>query len=312
MGLRSKKVSGKDYYYLDLSYRLLHKAKTYSKYVGSNKPTAQKLKLIESNFKDEIIKKLTKTDYECNLISKDDFIRAILFRDLFYKKYKALTPTKRKKYDIDNTIIFTLTTLTTEDVQVNLEDVINAYEKNKDLNIKEQISKNMLNAIEKLKENKTITLDYILGLHGLIMSNFESKTPGLIRNKQVKIHKTDKNHPLGAEIAYNPPHYSTILPKLKEFVDWLNNSKLNPIEKSALAHYKMYLIHPFLDGNKRTCRLIFNKILLNNCFPLINISQDKDKYFDRLLESTEKQDPKYFVNFVREQYLLQTKKFLNR
>lgn len=310
MGLRIKKIKTRQYYYLELNYRILETAKKFSKYLGAKKPTTQKLKLIENEFKDELIKKLTSKDYDCNLISKDDFIKAALFRDLFYKKYKSLTPTKRRKYDFDSTIMFTLTTLTTEDVEVNLEDVINAYEKNKNLNIKEQISKNMINAIEKIKENKAVTLEYILGLHSLIMSNFESKTPGLIRNKQVKIHKTDKDHPLGIEIAYKPPHYSTILSKLTEFVGWLNKSELNPIEKSALAHYKLYLIHPFLDGNKRTCRLIFNKILLNHCFPLINISNQRDRYFEKLLESTEKQDPCPFVQFAKEEYLLQVKKFL--
>lgn len=37
---------------------------------------------------------------------------------------------------------------------------------------------------------------------------------------------------------------------IDEFTEWYKSTSLNPIEKAALAHYNLYRIHPFLDGNK--------------------------------------------------------------
>jgi len=304
--IRDKKV----YYYCNLTYRILNGVKNFSKYIGLKKPSVSELKTLEEKFKDEIIFKLSKNKYTSELLTKDDVIKSLLFRNAFYKKYNELSPTKRKKYEIDSTILFTLTTLTTEDVDVNLDDVARAYEKDKNLTLREQISKNMINAVEQIKEKKDFSKKYLLDLHQLTMSSFENKTPGIIRTKNVYIHKRDNNNPQGIEISYRPPKPELIDKLLVEFVLWYKECKLNPIEKASLSHYKLYLIHPFLDGNKRTCRLIFNKELLDNCFPLINISDARNKYFDTLIKATETKDPKLFVDFAKEQYFKQINEFL--
>ncbi|MDD4983545.1 MAG: Fic family protein [Candidatus ainarchaeum sp.] len=312
MGLKVKTRAGKKYYYLNLSYRVLTKSQSFAKYLGLKKPTNKKIKELEEDFKDKIIEKISGKKYGCNLISKDDVIRTFLFRDAFNKKFKALSPTKRKKYEIDSTILFTLTTLTTEDVDVSLDDVARAYEQDYGLTAKEKISKNMIDAVEQIKKKQEFTKKYLLDLHSLTMKEFENKTPGLIRTKDVYIHKRDEKNPLGIEISYKPPKPEQITKLLDDFVAWVRGSKLNPLEKSVLAHYKLYLIHPFLDGNKRTCRLIFNKILLDCGFPLMNISDKRSQYFDSLIKSTEKQDPEFFVKFSKEQYFKQIKTFLEK
>ena len=87
MSLRQKELKGKKYYYLDLSYFVVDKAKTFSKYVGAKKPAASKLKQIETHFKDEIIEKLSEKKYDCKLVSKDDLIKALLFKNAFNKSF---------------------------------------------------------------------------------------------------------------------------------------------------------------------------------------------------------------------------------
>lgn len=310
MVLIIKKVKGKDYYYLHLNYRILKSVKNFSKYIGLKKPISQELTKLEDKFKDEVIFKLSNTKYTCDLLTKDDVIKSLLFKDAFYKKYNSLSPTKRKKYEINSTILFTLTTLTTEDVDVNLNDVAQAYEKDKNFTIRELISKNMIKAVEQIKEKKEFTKKYLLDIHSLTMSSFENKTPGILRTKNVYIHKRDEKNPQGIEISYRPPKPELIDKLLSEFIVWYKESKLNPIEKATLAHYKLYLIHPFLDGNKRTCRLIFNKELLDNGFPLINISDARNKYFDSLIKATENKDLKIFIEFAKEQYFKQINEFL--
>jgi len=309
MGLRKKKVNGKEYYYLELSF-LAGKTKKFSKYLGREKPPEKELVRIKSDFKSKIIERLSGQRYSSKLVSEDTVIKSLLFRDAFNKKFNSLSPTKKKKFEIDRTIIFTLTTLTTEDVDVSLKDVENAFSKRLNFSLREKISKNMLKAVESIKSNRIPTLSYLLELHKIIMANFESKNPGKLRAKQVYLHKRNEDNPLSIEIAFRPPEPKKIRFLLGEFFDWLVLSDLNPIEKAALAHYKIYVIHPFLDGNKRICRLFFNKTLLESGFPLINISEKREVYFEALIHSAEKQNPKELIDFCFKEFFRQTKQFL--
>ncbi|MBI5884798.1 Fic family protein [archaeon] len=124
--------------------------------------------------------------------------------------------------------------------------------------------------------------------------------------------KRDEKNPLGTEIAYRPPHYSKVGKLLDDFVEWYNATPVNPLEKAAQAHYRLYKIHPFLDGNKRICRLIFNKALIEGGFPLLNISTKKEQYFQTLIDSVEKGLPKKLVEFTLKEYLRQANEFLKQ
>ncbi|HLD85471.1 MAG TPA: Fic family protein [archaeon] len=310
MTLRTKIISGKIYYYIDLSYFVSNKSKTFSKYVGAKKPLQNEAAKIEDSFKSEIISKLAGKHYDNKLISKDDLIKALLFRDAFNNKFSSLSGIQKRKYEVDSTILFTLTTLTTEDVSVSLSDVQNAFEKKRQLSMREQISENMLKAVEMIKENHILDKKYLFELHRTIMASFEGKNPGKMRRQQVYLRMQDTKNPLGKEIAYRPPHYNKLDKFIDEFVEWYILTKLNPIEKAALAHYKLYKIHPFLDGNKRICRLILNKTLLDEGFPLLNISAKKEPYFQSLIDSVEKDAPKKLADFTLKEFFRQTRGFL--
>lgn len=312
MALVTKRIKGKQYYYSFLSYFLVGKSKSFSKYMGVKKPTIKELGKIETEFKKEIIYKLSSKGYTCKLVNANDVIKTLLFRDLFNKKYKKLIESKKRKYDIDSTILFTLTTLTTEEVDVGLNDVRNAFEKDANLTQREQISKNMLDAVESIRKSHKLDKDYLLELHRTAMASFETKAPGAIRDKQVYLHRIGQDR-MSIELSYRPPHFSTVGRMLDEFVDWYNRSQLNPLEKATVSHYKLYRIHPFLDGNKRICRLIFNKTLLDNGFPLLNVSLEKAHYFEALIESVEREDKaKKLMEFVLKQYYTQIKDFLTK
>jgi Fic family protein len=311
MGLRKKLVKGKEYYYFDLSYFIINKSKTFSKYIGAKKPLKKELKAIENDFQDEIIKRISNKLYTKELISKDDVIRSLLFKELFTKKYDSLTSVKKNKYDIESVDSFTLTTLTTEEVDVNRSDIENARKKNTSLTQREQISKNMLNAIASIKEKHLLDKQYFLDLHKTIMATFKDKNPGKIRNKNVHLFTQDGGHPLGRELSYVPPNFNKVNELLVEFIDWYFKSSLNPVEKAAMTHYKLYRLHPFLDGNKRMCRLLVNKTFFDESFPLLNISEEKEGYFDAIINAVENDNPKLLVEFTLKVYYAQVKKFVN-
>jgi hypothetical protein len=205
MALRIKTVRGGEYYYLDLSYFVINKSKTFSKYVGAKKPLEKNIAKIEDGFKSEIISKLSGKRYDVKLISKDHVIKSLLFRGAFNNVFSSLTKYQKRRYENDSTILFTLTTLTTEGVDVGLMDVRNAFEKTRKMNTAERISKNMLKAVESIKESHTVDKKYLLNLHRTIMSGFEDKTPGRLRGKRVYLRMQDAMNPHGKEIAYRPP-----------------------------------------------------------------------------------------------------------
>lgn len=311
MPIIKKKVKDKEYFYFSLSFRILDKTKNFRKYIGSKKPTLGELNNIEDSFCDEIIRKYLSNTFETKYLTKKQLIQIILFNEIYFKKYNSLSPTKRNKYDIDKTILFTLTTLTTEEVDVDIKDVLGAVnKKEKDLNLREQICKNMLSALDYIKNKQALNLDYIRNIHKTAMADFETKTPGFFRDKQVYIYLKHTKDILNSEIKYRPPGYGSIVDRLKKVIDWYNNTGINPLEKAVLIHFEVYKIHPFLDGNKRVCRLLFNKALLDNGFPLINISDKKNQYFDALVNSVEKDDPSYLMAFAYKQYLKDIQEFL--
>lgn len=312
MTLVIREIKGKRYYYSSLSYFLVSKPRSFSRYIGAKRPVQKTLRRIEDKFKEELILRLSGKNYSNSLISRDEVIRSLLFSIEFDKKYRKLTSLRRRKYDIDSTVIFTLTTLTTEEVDVDLTDVKNALNKTSGLTLREQISKNMLHAIESIRQHHKLSNEYLLKLHRTIMATFETKTPGEFREKQVYLYRKGSfGSPSDKELAYRPPSYKKITGLLDNFFGWYGNSNTNPIEKAALAHYLLYRIHPFLDGNKRICRLIFNKTLIDNNFPLINISANKGAYFDALVTAVEANNPKPLVEFSLKQYYLQVREFLS-
>jgi Fic family protein len=54
---------------------------------------------------------------------------------------------------------------------------------------------------------------------------------------------------------------------------------LHPVILAAEMHERLVTIHPFIDGNGRTSRLVMNLILLKNGFTIANL---KGSYDDRM------------------------------
>lgn len=51
---------------------------------------------------------------------------------------------------------------------------------------------------------------------------------------------------------------------------------LHPVELAALMHERIVTVHPFIDGNGRTSRLVMNLILLQHGYPIANIPGDTE------------------------------------
>ena len=148
-----------------------------------------------------------------------------------------------------------------------------------------------LNFIENLVSKKDdINENNVLSLHKLVMSNIVDDA-GSYRTTGVTI----------GGAAFSPPPSSEIKPKMNELLDWLkrNPEEYTPIELAAIFHHKFVWIHPFIEGNGRTARLLMNTILIKNGYPFIAVVSkiDRPKYLRYLMEA-DLGNSAPFVNFI--------------
>ncbi len=140
-----------------------------------------------------------------------------------------------------------------------------------------------------------ITEDVILKLHNLFYSGIDNENAGKYRDIQVFITGTE----------YIPPKPSDVPKLMKEFVKKLNEYKdtMHPVEYAAFAHRRLVDIHPFIDGNGRTARLLMNLILINQGYVAVSISPVlRFEYMQALQAAQRKSKPsdEAFVRLIAE------------
>ena len=105
--------------------------------------------------------------------------------------------------------------------------------------------------------------DTILQLHRLFYSGIDLTNAGAYRKHQVFITGTDYVPPVAADV---PAQMVAFIAEL-----WEKQNKLHPVELAAFAHRRLVDIHPFVDGNGRTARLLMNLILVNKGYLVVSI-----------------------------------------
>lgn len=138
---------------------------------------------------------------------------------------------------------------------------------------------NHAHALDWIKEQikrkpQTLCEKDILRIHDIILRGIDDSNAGHYRNVPVRISGS-------AVVLPNPRK----VPDLMEgFAEWLKDSQdLHPVELAAEAHYRLVTIHPFVDGNGRTARLLMNMILLMRGYPAAIIrKRDRLAYISSL------------------------------
>lgn len=131
---------------------------------------------------------------------------------------------------------------------------------------------------------------FIKELHKIILQNIDDQQAGIYRITNVRI--------LGA--VHIPPNPVKIPSLIAEFLGWYNENKhtMSIPELAAWVHYHFVYIHPFIDGNGRTSRLLMNLVLIQNGFPpAVILNVDRKKYY-RVLKQADLDKPNEFLNFI--------------
>lgn len=132
----------------------------------------------------------------------------------------------------------------------------------------------------------------IKDIHSLVLMD-RPQDRGIYRRLPVRI--------LGAKI--DPPQPYLVGLKMEELMDKYNSidNKLHTIEKVARFHLDFEKVHPFIDGNGRTGRLILNLEIMKNGYPPISIKfNDRKKYYECFHEYLEALDASKMILMVAE------------
>jgi len=154
---------------------------------------------------------------------------------------------------------------------------------------------NSIIAFKYLKDSFKFNINSIKRLYHLLTNNLymENKIPYPKGFKKI-------SNIVGNSQTVSPEEVEE---ELNNLLKWYkgNHNKIHPLILAFEFHRRYEFIHPFLDGNGRTGRLIMNKILMSNgYFPIIVYKDNKAAYFNSLEKSKEGKLKNYY-QFMLEQ-----------
>lgn len=147
---------------------------------------------------------------------------------------------------------------------------------------------------ELINDNRELSEMDIKNIHALVLKGIDDENAGRYRTENVII----------SGATHIPPE-SVIVPELMEkliyrYDEW--KEKYHPIVVVALLHAEFVKIHPFIDGNGRTARLLMNFETMKNGYPPIIIkTEERHKYYDALDKGAMTGDYTDFVKMVTKQ-----------
>lgn len=134
----------------------------------------------------------------------------------------------------------------------------------------------------------------IKNLHRLVLKGIDDEYAGVYRDQQVFIS--------GAK--HTPPAHYLISEKMTKMMKWYDDEgiKLHPVVRGAMLHAIFVGIHPFIDGNGRTSRLLLNLELMKDGYPPVVIKvKNRLAYYEALDISHTQEDYSDFIRLVAEE-----------
>ena len=161
--------------------------------------------------------------------------------------------------------------------------------------------------IEDLVTQKMELSEYVLKqIHGIVLYGIDRENAGVYRKLPVAI----------AGSKHLPPQPYLLQDLMEDYFRFyeLHRNYLHPVILAAEMHERLVSIHPFIDGNGRTSRLIMNLILLQHGFPLAIIGGDYESrmaYYDALEKVQTEDDKQSFILLIAEKVLSGLDRYIN-
>ncbi len=159
---------------------------------------------------------------------------------------------------------------------------------------------NHAQAVEYIKEiaegDTPIDQRLIKDLHGIVLHGINRENAGKYRSVPVRISGS----------LHTPPQHYLIGEQMEAFITELRRREKageHPVLLAAYLHAELVRIHPFIDGNGRTARLLMNLYLLRQGYTLVALKGDNEqklRYYTALEKAHTQEDPEAFNLFVAE------------
>ncbi|WP_027697371.1 Fic family protein [Vibrio litoralis] len=142
-------------------------------------------------------------------------------------------------------------------------------------------------------------------------------------DKQVDVRKvigTNLKNQRTGEVIYTPPvGEDNLRNKLSNWESYIHDHDVDPLIALAVAHYQFEAIHPFLDGNGRTGRILNILFLIENELlsqPILYLSryimENKEDYYRLLLNVTQEGDWEPWICFMLEAITITSQWTINK
>ena len=131
----------------------------------------------------------------------------------------------------------------------------------------------------------------IKNLHRLVLKGIDDGYAGVYRDQQVFI----------SGAVHTPPPPFKIQEQMDALMSWYDGEaqNLHPIVRGALLHVRFVGIHPFIDGNGRTSRLLLNLEFMKSGYPPIIIRvENRLAYYNALDKAHTTEDYEDFIELV--------------
>jgi len=156
-----------------------------------------------------------------------------------------------------------------------------------------------------IKRHEDITVDWLVLLASKVMARTGSEyhaAGGDFSAAKGDLRKLNVTAGLGGKSYMS---YLKVPARLTDFCEELNKRRkdidANDIaaiyELSFWAHFELVTIHPWADGNGRTCRLLMNLLQMEfGVLPTKVLKEDKTKYIQALIDTREQEDINIFID----------------
>lgn len=130
--------------------------------------------------------------------------------------------------------------------------------------------------LDAAEDGQRLSAALLRQIHALIEDKI-GETPGCYRERDVKI----------SQAAFTPPAHGSVPSLIDDMIAiYVKDDTAHPVIRAAWLHNRFTHIHPFLDGNGRTARLLQDFALLSGkLFPTGVPSALRDDYYDALADA---------------------------
>ena len=146
-----------------------------------------------------------------------------------------------------------------------------------------------------VQQNVTFSENLIKDVHAIILRGIDRDNAGKYRDVPVAISGS----------RHIPPQPWQVSKLMEDLIIWIKSESINlhPVIYAAEIHERIATIHPFIDGNGRTARLMMNLILLQHGYSVANISGEAENrlaYYNALEKCNIDSDKTEFFKLMAE------------